>query len=395
MIRVATVDQLLFRAESETLDFKRDQYAFAGADDVQKSELLKDILAMANAWRSEPAFILVGVDDTATTPVVVGLLPAAHFDDADLQQFVNSKVQRPVKFSYYAAELQGRSVGVFEIAVQPRPIYLRQAFGKLKANVVYLRRGSSTVEALPDEVAQMGAANALLKGSDLQVRFAQPKGRQLSTTEFKFASHVLHIKEEPKIPDYTEAAPTGFHVPGLEVTNRDFYREIAALAQRVNLLQPTAITVTNAGSVAAKEIRVEFTFSDPERQWEFCAESDYDTEIPRRRVDRYGTIMSKHALRAVAHRGPGYEIEYLDGTWHLNFDFGYLQPGRTLWPALAFYVGARQSATMQLVGSILADGLPAASTCTLQLVAEVTASSTTLRKLVQQLDKSVSDPTDE
>ena len=42
---------LLYQNESETLDFKEDQYAFDGATDIQKSELLKDILAFANSWR--------------------------------------------------------------------------------------------------------------------------------------------------------------------------------------------------------------------------------------------------------------------------------------------------------------------------------------------------------
>jgi hypothetical protein len=43
--------QLLYRRESETLDFTRDQYVFAKASEAQKAELLKDILAFANAWR--------------------------------------------------------------------------------------------------------------------------------------------------------------------------------------------------------------------------------------------------------------------------------------------------------------------------------------------------------
>ena len=38
------VQSLLFEEESTTLDFKRDQYKFAGATDAEKSELLKDVL---------------------------------------------------------------------------------------------------------------------------------------------------------------------------------------------------------------------------------------------------------------------------------------------------------------------------------------------------------------
>src|SRR5690242_15315609 len=55
------LDQLLHEEESATLDFKRDQYPFTTASDEQKSELLKDLLALANAWRRTTAYILVGV----------------------------------------------------------------------------------------------------------------------------------------------------------------------------------------------------------------------------------------------------------------------------------------------------------------------------------------------
>lgn len=44
-------ERLLYEEETATLDFKRDQYRFAKAADDEKSELLKDILGFANAWR--------------------------------------------------------------------------------------------------------------------------------------------------------------------------------------------------------------------------------------------------------------------------------------------------------------------------------------------------------
>ena len=47
------LDALLSEDEGTALDFKRDQYPFEDATDEQKSELLKDMLAFANAWRRE------------------------------------------------------------------------------------------------------------------------------------------------------------------------------------------------------------------------------------------------------------------------------------------------------------------------------------------------------
>jgi len=43
------IEELLHEEEGAAVDFKRDQYPFDGADDATKSELLKDILAFANA----------------------------------------------------------------------------------------------------------------------------------------------------------------------------------------------------------------------------------------------------------------------------------------------------------------------------------------------------------
>jgi hypothetical protein len=149
------MEELLNEDEGSTLDFKRDQYPFDKATPEQKSELLKDILAFANAWRRTDAFILIGVQDVqGGRSNVIGV--ASHFDDAVIQQFVNGKTNRPVTFSYEVFPFEGVQVGVFHIPLQDRPIYLKSDFGKLKQRDVHIRRGSSTDIAEPDEIAKMG-----------------------------------------------------------------------------------------------------------------------------------------------------------------------------------------------------------------------------------------------
>ncbi len=377
--------QLLYRSESESLDFKRSQYPFVSADDRTKSELLKDILAMANSWRTEPAHILIGIDASAHPPQVAGI--TNHFDDAILQQFVNGKTQRPLKFSYYAAELQGLPIGVIEIPVQSRPIFLKKDYGKLKANTVYIRRGSSTDEASPDEIALMGAKSATLKDSDIQIHFAIPASREIKGNQVHFDSHIFHIKEGDNIPDFRPPPPKDiFYVPDrISKPNIDFYRELVQGVTQNYLLQKVALTVTNNGTLAAKEIRIEFVLPDQNRIWEFCDESDFVTEVPK----RYKSFYDDNLLRITAARRngePGYEFCYIDGQWHLTFEFGYLQPGRTLWPALEFYVGARQTGTVSLQGRVMADGLPAAATCKVEFSAKVTESETSLGELMQNYD---------
>jgi hypothetical protein len=149
-------ESLLYEEESPTLDFKQEQYRFVGATDDEKSELLKDILAFANAWRRADAYILIGVEEIrGGRSNVLGV--ASPLNDADLQQFVNSKTQRPVELSYEAYSYKGTRVGIIKIPLQQRPFYLRNSFGRLQANTIYIRRGSSTAIALPDEISEMGA----------------------------------------------------------------------------------------------------------------------------------------------------------------------------------------------------------------------------------------------
>ena len=95
-------ETLLFQIESETLDFKRDQYSFdKERDKDKKGEILKDILAFANAKKKEDAYILIGIDEKRNgIDKVVGIKENSHLLNSNLQQFVNAKTNRPVEFSY-------------------------------------------------------------------------------------------------------------------------------------------------------------------------------------------------------------------------------------------------------------------------------------------------------
>ncbi|MCA9047884.1 MAG: hypothetical protein KDA89_04105, partial [Planctomycetaceae bacterium] len=66
MLSAEDLRVLLRNPESTTLDFKQEQYKFYGATKQEQSELLKDILAFANAWKTSDAFILIGAQEHAT-----------------------------------------------------------------------------------------------------------------------------------------------------------------------------------------------------------------------------------------------------------------------------------------------------------------------------------------
>jgi Putative DNA-binding domain len=147
-------DSLLLKVESDTLDFKSEQYRFVDSTAYEKSELLKDILAFANGWRECDAKILIGVAEKSPPPnEIVGI--TEHLKDNDLQQFVNQKTNRPVAFRVEAFAKDGKEFDVITIPVQQRPVFLIKDFGKLRQNITYIRRGTTCAEALPEEVIKM------------------------------------------------------------------------------------------------------------------------------------------------------------------------------------------------------------------------------------------------
>ena len=168
---MASINALLLRSESETLDFKRNNYAFVGGTEEQKAELLKDILAIANAFRDADGYIVIGVaEENGRAKNVVGV--QTMLADHDVHQFINSKTNRPVFFAVENIEHDGKSLTLIRInKAQDRPLFLTKQYGGLQKNVVYIRHGSSTAEASPDEIKQMGEEDAPYRQSEVALIF--------------------------------------------------------------------------------------------------------------------------------------------------------------------------------------------------------------------------------
>ena len=197
-----TLENLLHQPEGPALDFEVAQYRSGNANDTEKSELLKDILALANSWRLTTAYILIGVRETkGGRSKVLGMKD--HLDDAILHQFVNSKTQRPLQFSHQQFLAEGVEIDVIQIPVQDRPIFLTKRFGKLQADEVKVRDGSSTRNATPDEIAKMGADQVL---SDMPQPAQEWTSERIILSIEKSISNIIEIKENDKTgtPEFRE-----------------------------------------------------------------------------------------------------------------------------------------------------------------------------------------------
>lgn len=252
------LDALLYRCESDVLDFKRESYRLASGDEEQ-GEFIKDLLAFANGWRAEDAHIVIGVNEVpGSRAEIVGITD--HPDDSKLQQIVNSKTDAPVRFIYEPLESEGKKVGVVIIPVQARPRFLRKNFGKLLANTVYVRRGTSTAVADPTEGAKMALHDGGMR-REVSLSFDildHETGSVL--TKLHFEPTLIDFGNISNIPDYgTENGPLPTHVwASITNTNRDYYREVAQYVHDFLSHARLRFRVTNNSSFVLRDVRVKF-----------------------------------------------------------------------------------------------------------------------------------------
>ena len=341
-IQSQLIEHLLREDEGTTLDFKREQYPFVGATKDEKSELLKDVLAFANAFRRTDAYILVGVEERrGMRSEVVGVEP--HLDDASLQQFVNSRTQRAVTFSYHEVIHDNRSIGVLHIPLQERPIYARANYGKVQKDAVYLRRGSSTGTATPEEIVLMARvatiAEAVQPSAELHM-VDRATGERLSQP--------VRAKERT-----WHEVPSGEDLPNYggydHLSNRDYYREIAAYIEAQNCLR-VALEIENPGSTVIEDAKLRIELHDPDRRHELRGPQDM-LDLPQRlQMDTFSRVTLPDAA---------YDIDVVrEGDfWRVECRFGKVQPKSKARLGDDLLIGARQPGELDIRGNIHGDNI--------------------------------------
>jgi len=351
-------EQLLYESESETLDFKEKQYAFSDATDKQKSELLKDILGFANAWRRSDAFVLIGVREVSgDRSVVVGI--EEHLPDHSLQQFVNTKTNCPVQFSYKAIVFDGKQVGVITIYQQGRPFWLSKDYGRLKKDEVYVRRGSSTDPTRPaslDEVSKMMRATAP-RTTSVEVQFCDPKNSRLLGASLQMEGPFMRFPSGDELPPLSIARSRVGMGHMLRETNAEYYREVAAYCHRHQNFQPMQLAVTNTGEVSAEDVRIEFHLPTSPGL-EMLEEWEMNRDFPQKDYDRMDSLSISSAIAAgISKRDGDVAIVRDSDSLMLEVEYRKIQPGRTVLTD-KFYVACRQSGTVALAGKVFSKNLP-------------------------------------
>ncbi len=396
-------ERLLYEEESTTLDFKKEQYRFVKATDDEKSDLLKDILGFANAWRRSDVYILIGVEEVrGGRGNVVGIPATDHLDDHSLQQFVNNLTNRPVRFHYEAFGVEGKQVGIIRIEQQPRPLYLKRDYGKLEKVKVYVRRGSSTdptKPATPEEIAQMGVMVEVVSSeAELAIEFAEIDRDHSLGTQIPWSAEFCEMPEPEDIPilDDTPASirlPGGhtFHIPSPSSfdphnrLNAHFYQELAQYEFMRRLFKKIRLVVANTGEVPATDVRLEIVVPSG-RGVGIVSESEIP-DVPKRRKSILAVSAMKNLRLRPAFRHAGYvDIDKNDDQTKVEIECGNLQPGRKVWTD-TFCIGIGRSGEVKLTGHLYAANLPKPQEFTLSLSATINETAMTVDELMS-LDQS-------
>jgi hypothetical protein len=305
------IEMLLYKGEGAALDYKVQQYPHDGATPDEKGELLKDILAFSNAWREETAYILIGVSNSQE---VIGL--DKDLDDSRLQQFINEKTNIPVDFSYRSLIYKGFTLGLYTIYKQERPIYAKQKYGKVSPDTVYVRRGSSTAIAKPDEVAKMGAAIASEQVSHAPIFSAKvifsKSGQPQEKISINYKNFVL-LKNE--YPMRSGAWPGGGRV------NLYYYRDLAKHIKVMSGIFKFSLEIKNIGSNYANDVKIHL--SAPSAPDFYFLE---DFKIPAA-PHQYAVITSSHNI--LAQQKSKVRIHQESGCEFIVYSIDKIQAGAT------------------------------------------------------------------
>ena len=352
------LEHLLHEPESQSLDFKQAQYRFERASELDKSELLKDVLAFANSWRRTPAYVLIGVREVkGGRSQVVGI--TEHIEDASLQQFVNSKTQRRVELSYEVVRVEGVEIGVIGVPIQDRPVYAEDDYGKVKARVVYFRAGSSTKEATPEEIARMGAQQSLEATPNIVLSWADVGERRPISSPHLADRFLLHPRLSPNTFDVAARPRSLFDVTRFGVNDK-YSQELIEYCFQQALYVPLGLALTNESRSAARRVR--FVGSIPASDVSLVRE--YLDPLPHR---EYDPVLAASDLTLLTGDEVEPEVQQFGNRWEISVDFGDIRPQETVFTDSPIWLAAAASSVVELRGGLFADNLPEPIQCSLEV----------------------------
>ena len=252
------IKQLLTQPEGISLDFKSEQYVLK-RDDIKenvsepekikrfhqkKSELLKDVMAIANTAGQSTGYILLGVkEDPPRTLRLVGLSNEQKGSDSDIQEFIHNHVNEHLQFSYECFLFEGHILGLITIPRQQGLFFSKDKYGIVEAGAIYYRHGSFTPVAGYQEIIRL--TNNKIEKSCVSFLITHESGVDMPDA---IIDRDFIMLEAPllKLPDYVEQYHPAMFIRGS--VNRNYIRECALYIKLVKQAIPINIRLTNQAS---------------------------------------------------------------------------------------------------------------------------------------------------
>ncbi|MGX9706027.1 AlbA family DNA-binding domain-containing protein [Laceyella tengchongensis] len=196
------------------IDFKRTEYTRE-----KQTDLIKDLISMANAPFDGKRYIIIGVDVEGDC---ISIFPLQNItDDAEYQQLVREFVEPTIPFTYYDFEYEGKTLAVFEIKGCENPPYMIKK--DLQRGKTILKKGDSWIRT--------GSRNDRLSRRDLddlvQFRNRNQEKTILSIDEIKKMVYYSHPNDwtwiEEDIAILNENPMISLNVDRSK--DRDYYEE--------------------------------------------------------------------------------------------------------------------------------------------------------------------------
>jgi len=242
-------------------------------------------------------------------------------------------------------------VGVIHIPLQDRPFFLKAPYGNLKQDTVYVRRGSSTAIALPDEIARMGAewTHDLQRVSKLEANIVTVGADEVFGPTIHADIDILTIPDESEIPTYGAMNLGGYEMPGFD-KNASYYREYAAYLKNRRGMTGFRFHVRNTGTAVAEDVRIIFEV-EPANCY-VCV----GRRMPKRPDP--DTNLAIPSLKSLSAPSPTLHCERTHKGWRGSALMGRLQAKAEQESTESLWVGAANSGTITVRAKVFADDLP-------------------------------------
>lgn len=158
MNEIQLKELILCGNECTYLDYKKVEY-----NKDNKSELIKDIVSMANSNHIGEKYIIIGIKHTPGQDLDICGVEAIT-DEANYQQLLQENVEPEINFQYFDMIINDKKIAVFRIFdTTNKPYLLKKHHDKLEKGDGWIRVGSKKRPLIRNDLEQMYSDRDLKK----------------------------------------------------------------------------------------------------------------------------------------------------------------------------------------------------------------------------------------